>query len=901
MYPDPVFLEGDLLPGQATALATTSRPDLGGGGVLAFRGTLLAPGGDVLVVDGSVLLREGDLAPGTAFTITAIPSLGSYQQVNASGQVASEVATSAPSSQNNCLYRDLELVYQEGQEAPGIPGRFWSDWSYVGIADDGRLGFLGDLTGDSANDIVLMLGGVLLAREGSPIPSTPFAGFAWHSFGEVDWSGSGAVLFEAQTTRPGVGQDSGIFLVDGSGTLHLILEEGVTPIATASGPATMSDVSRIHFHGSGRWAARATLSTGGAVIAGNGLGAPDLIAHSGDPIPSLPGATLSSITGASINSAGDVLFLAFINGATGVTEGLFLHSAGNWDLLLADNGPVIGVPGATLTDMAVDNLLLGDAGEVYFEGDLTIPVSGSAPDVRDGIFEVRSPLAPAVENLTCTMGPDSIAVSWDPAVGIAYSAFRVVLDGVEQVPDLPPSQTTFTVGPFTVPASHTICVLGLAAGETSFPTCCNQPYVPPADHLQCSAGPQAIPDAGTIQSVLAVSASFPLSDAYVSLDIVHPNTADLVVTLTSPQSTTITLLLHDGGTSDDVHAVYSDAGVFGAENQNLLLRPVQGRFLDFRCEDVQGNWTLDLTDDTATNEGELVSWCLGLYEEQSPALNCCASPSDLGATSFGLCAAGTIHITWTNHDSYHGLELVRKVNGGAETIIPLPGDATDHLDTAVPAGSILYTLRYVCAPGGDAFFADSQGVNHDPTEVPAVTQLTCSSSFPVDEVVLSWETNDVPYLTLSLMRDGFFLANVTGQSSYIDTSPLYGSTFYSILAGCSVDFEQTECSVTHDPPPSPEFVRGNCNGTDSVVDIADAVYVLGVLFPPGGGPSVTPGCLDACDANDDGMLDIGDAVRLLAALFGSPTVPLPPPGPESGCGTDATLDSMSCETATPGC
>ncbi|MEM7165446.1 MAG: hypothetical protein AAF581_08280 [Planctomycetota bacterium] len=85
-----------------------------------------------------------------------------------------------------------------------------------------------------------------------------------------------------------------------------------------------------------------------------------------------------------------------------------------------------------------------------------------------------------------------------------------------------------------------------------------------------------------------------------------------------------------------------------------------------------------------------------------------------------------------------------------------------------------------------------------------------------------------------------------------------------------------------------EFRRGDCND-DSSINIADPVWLLGLLFPSGAANVLA--CDDACDANDDEVLNIADAVRILNALFG-PTVPLPAPYP--GCGLDAAGTNLAC-------
>ncbi|MBI4603438.1 MAG: hypothetical protein HY721_15915 [Planctomycetes bacterium] len=74
------------------------------------------------------------------------------------------------------------------------------------------------------------------------------------------------------------------------------------------------------------------------------------------------------------------------------------------------------------------------------------------------------------------------------------------------------------------------------------------------------------------------------------------------------------------------------------------------------------------------------------------------------------------------------------------------------------------------------------------------------------------------------------------------------------------------------------FVRGEVNG-DGVVDISDAIAVLGYLFVGGEEPEV----LEAVDSNGDGGLDLSDAVYLLDYLFrGGPAIPAPFPEPGPG-------------------
>jgi len=89
-----------------------------------------------------------------------------------------------------------------------------------------------------------------------------------------------------------------------------------------------------------------------------------------------------------------------------------------------------------------------------------------------------------------------------------------------------------------------------------------------------------------------------------------------------------------------------------------------------------------------------------------------------------------------------------------------------------------------------------------------------------------------------------------------------------------------------------EFARGNSNNLDALVNIADAVYTLGHLFP---NPVSLPlDCADAADANNDGRVDIADPIYALAFLFSGGQI-IPSPFPE--CGFDIDLDLLGCDDA----
>ena len=83
-----------------------------------------------------------------------------------------------------------------------------------------------------------------------------------------------------------------------------------------------------------------------------------------------------------------------------------------------------------------------------------------------------------------------------------------------------------------------------------------------------------------------------------------------------------------------------------------------------------------------------------------------------------------------------------------------------------------------------------------------------------------------------------------------------------------------------------EFHRGDST-QDFVLDISDAINILGYLFTGSG----TITCQDAADVNDDGDIDLSDALYLLDYLFKNERQP-PSPFPEFG--KDLTEDNLDC-------
>ncbi len=151
---------------------------------------------------------------------------------------------------------------------------------------------------------------------------------------------------------------------------------------------------------------------------------------------------------------------------------------------------------------------------------------------------------------------------------------------------------------------------------------------------------------------------------------------------------------------------------------------------------------------------------------------------------------------------------------------------------------------------------------------------------------------------------------VTANYSNVDPSPLAGndqpvtSTLewsdgigtppvvnVVVLGGASFAPDFVNGTVTLNPPiVHPEFRRGDAN-QDSIVNLADGIWMLNQLFH--GGPSFD--CAGAADVNADDQLNAADAIFIFTWLFmgGSPPIA---PYPECGLPVEVIPLPSVCES-----
>ncbi|MFH1842315.1 MAG: proprotein convertase P-domain-containing protein [bacterium] len=119
-------------------------------------------------------------------------------------------------------------------------------------------------------------------------------------------------------------------------------------------------------------------------------------------------------------------------------------------------------------------------------------------------------------------------------------------------------------------------------------------------HDVCNSPALSIPDNSPIgvSDVNGVASEGIVSEVKLFLDVSHTYIGDLIVTLTSPTGTMVTVHNRSGASADDIFGWYPDQ-----------LEPA-GSLADFTGEEMLGDWTLTVSDHVSYDTGTLNEWCL---------------------------------------------------------------------------------------------------------------------------------------------------------------------------------------------------------------------------------------------------------------------------------------------------
>ncbi len=216
------------------------------------------------------------------------------------------------------------------------------------------------------------------------------------------------------------------------------------------------------------------------------------------------------------------------------------------------------------------NMNASPASRVIAQGEsaaYTVDITAVAGFTGNVALTVTS--APAI-NATVTATPSSVTAPGTSTVNVATTAATA--------PGLYTLTITGTSGALTKTRTVALRVRPAGTIDTPFPS---------------PGGPIAIPDNNPtgITSTIVVNQPIAIQEIQVDLSITHTYIGDLLVTLTSPTGTTVTLHNRAGGSADNINQTFA----FPSE------------FVD---QQAAGTWTLHVDDNAGLDVGTLNSWTL---------------------------------------------------------------------------------------------------------------------------------------------------------------------------------------------------------------------------------------------------------------------------------------------------
>ncbi|MEO1651916.1 MAG: reprolysin-like metallopeptidase, partial [Bacteroidota bacterium] len=189
--------------------------------------------------------------------------------------------------------------------------------------------------------------------------------------------------------------------------------------------------------------------------------------------------------------------------------------------------------------------------------------------------------------------------------------------------------------------ANSSCGTGIFSDVFSFTTLnCNNTQEYNAQNL-----PIAIPDAGSVQSVIQIPDNLVISSLRViNLRGEHTFIRDLTMSLTGPSGDNAILFQNICFDQDDFNLDLDDAATVRVEdrcppNDGGTYRPQTSLGSVFGGRSSQGNWTLEIRDDAEEDTGDLLAWGLGICAStnQIPMVQNNAGILDIpGSSSYGI-------------------------------------------------------------------------------------------------------------------------------------------------------------------------------------------------------------------------------------------------------------------------
>lgn len=309
--------------------------------------------------------------------------------------------------------------------------------------------------------------------------------------------------------------------------------------------------------------------------------------------------------------------------------------------------------------------------------------------------------------------------------------------------------------------------------------------------------PAAIPDntpAGVSSVANVANMAGPITSAQVRVNATHTWVGDIVITLTSPGGTTLTLLDRPG----------VPAGSFGCSNDNINVTFQDGAadpeavcaasgawpvttaapvnaFSALNGQAGNGNWTLTISDNAGGDTGQLVDWELILTPAPTGTCTVCPLAADLSVTLADApdpVTAGT-NLTYTAVVSNAGPDAAQNPT----VTLPVPANTT-FVSGTVSSGGSCAGSPVVCTLSGPL----ANGASSTITAVFAV-----SAAAPDGSTINGSATVASPTVDLNMANNT--ASTTTAVSAQADLSVAITASAAQVLVNVPVTFTATATNL----------------------------------------------------------------------------------------------------------
>ena len=337
----------------------------------------------------------------------------------------------------------------------------------------------------------------------------------------------------------------------------------------------------------------------------------------------------------------------------------------------------------------------------------------------------------------------------------------------------------------------------------------------------------AISDAEIVLAEAEVVTADPIADVDVTVDIEHTWAGDIVLILTSPAGTAVTLTENNGGSGDNLSSTVFDDEAAVAIVDGAA--PFTGSFMPeeplsgFDGEDGSGTWTLSAEDTAGGDDGVILSWSIAVAtgDDDGDGVFACTDCDDTEPDTFP-----------GNPEVCDGIDndcdplTDETVDGDTDGQTICDGDCDDGDATS-------YDLAPELCDGIDN---DCDGVlPADEVDDDSDGALACADcddtdpafDYPASEEICDGIDNDCDPLTdENVDQDGDFIALCGGDCD--DTDPLIFPGSPELCDGIDNDCDETTDELVDGDGDGDSACDGDCDDGDALINDAATEVCDGV-------------------------------------------------------------------------